>query len=87
MGINHQNKTRKRSKMIVNAVIERDKDGYFAYIPEFKGCVSQGITYEETLSNIKEAAELYIECLKGEEITSIQARHTMIAPIEVAYCE
>lgn len=45
------------------AVIEKDKDGYFAYIPNLEGCVSSGDTYEETLLNIQEAYELYLESL------------------------
>jgi predicted RNase H-like HicB family nuclease len=44
--------------MILNAVIEKDEFGYFAQIPELKGCVTQGNTYEEVLFNIQEAAEL-----------------------------
>lgn len=70
--------------MLLNAVIEKDEDGYFAYVPDMKGCVSQGDTYEEALSNIKEAAKLYLESLKSDELLSIQSKHTMIAPIEVA---
>ena len=35
--------------MILNAVIEKDEFGYFAQIPELKGCVTQGNTYEEVL--------------------------------------
>lgn len=73
--------------MLLNAIIEKDEDGYFAYIPEMRGCVSQGKTYEETLSNIKEAAKLYMESLKSDEIISIESRHTIVAPIEVALHE
>ncbi|MEI0604227.1 type II toxin-antitoxin system HicB family antitoxin [Brachyspira alvinipulli] len=29
--------------MIINAIIEKDENGYFAFVPELKGCVSQGI--------------------------------------------
>jgi len=43
--------------MILNAVIEKDEFGYFAQIPELKGCVTQGNNYEEVLFNIQEAAE------------------------------
>ncbi|EAJ1438358.1 type II toxin-antitoxin system HicB family antitoxin [Campylobacter coli] len=50
--------------MSLNVIIEKDKDGYFARILEFEGCVSQGNTYEETLRNIKEAGELYLESLR-----------------------
>lgn len=50
--------------MIVNAIIEENKNGYFAYIPKLKGCVSQWNSYEEVLDNIKETVGLYIESLK-----------------------
>ena len=43
--------------MIINAIIEKDKDGYFAFVPELKGCVSQGNSFEEAKANIKEAIE------------------------------
>ncbi len=69
--------------MLLNAIIEKDDDGYFAYVPGMQGCVSQGSTYEEALENIKEAVALYIESLGSSEIESIRAKHTMIAPIEV----
>jgi predicted RNase H-like HicB family nuclease len=69
--------------MLMNAIIEKDDHGYFAFIPELKGCVTQGNTYEEVLANIKEAAELYMESLANEEIAFIQSKSTMIAPIEV----
>lgn len=37
----------------MNAIIEKDENGYYAYVPALKGCVSQGNTYEEALENIK----------------------------------
>ena len=40
--------------MLFNAVIEKDEEGYIAHIPELKGCMTQGSTYEEALINIKE---------------------------------
>lgn len=70
--------------MILNAIIEKDEFGYFAQIPELKGCVTQGKTYEETLVNIQEAAELYLESLKKEELKALQKRKISISPIEVA---
>lgn len=47
--------------MQINAIIEHDSDGFFAYVPSMKGCVSQGDTVEEALENIKEAIELYLD--------------------------
>ena len=42
-------------------IIERDKDGYFAFCPELQGCYSQGDTYEEAMVNIKNAIRLHVE--------------------------
>ena len=36
-------------------VIERDADGDFAFCPQLQGCYTQGNSYEEALSNIKDA--------------------------------
>jgi len=45
-------------------VIEKGREsGYVAYCPALKGCVSQGADREESISNIKEAIEAYIEAL------------------------
>ena len=51
----------------VNAVIEKDENGYYAYCPELEGCQTQGDSIEEVLVNIKEAIELYLETLSEEE--------------------
>lgn len=50
--------------MLINAVIEKDEHGYFAFVPEFKGCVSEGASFEEAHANIKEAAQLYLQSLQ-----------------------
>jgi len=42
------------------AVIHKEEDMYIAECPEI-GTVSQGKTLEESISNLKEATELYIE--------------------------
>jgi len=73
-----------QTTMILNAMIEKDEFGYFAQIPELKGCVTQGKTYEEVLANIQEAAELYLESLQIEELKALQRRKVFISPIEVA---
>jgi len=53
------------------AIIEGDKDGYYAYCPELKGCQTQGETVDEALANLREAAELYLETLSAEELESL----------------
>ena len=55
------------------AIIEGDKDGYYAYCPELKGCQTQGETVDEALANLREAAELYLETLSAEELESLES--------------
>ena len=53
--------------MGIQAVIYQDESGaYCAEIPAFPGCHSCGDTYEEALANIREAAELWLECVNEE---------------------
>ncbi|MHA1998973.1 MAG: type II toxin-antitoxin system HicB family antitoxin [Promethearchaeota archaeon] len=45
------------------------EDGYWVVeVPSLPGCVSQGKTKEEAISNIKEAIDLYIEALEEDNI-------------------
>ena len=46
----------------------QDEGGWTAYIPSLPGCVSEGETPDETITNIKEAAELYLVTLKERNI-------------------
>ena len=70
--------------MIINAIIEKDKDGYFAFVPKFKGCVSQGDSFEKAKANIKEAIELYMESIEEDDLNSFLSKDYAIAPIEVS---
>jgi len=48
--------------MRYTVVIEQEADGgYVASVPVLPGCVSQGDTRAEALTNIKEAIALYLE--------------------------
>jgi len=38
-----------------------EEGGFWAEVPALPGCVSEGDTYEETLANIREAAEGWLE--------------------------
>ena len=73
--------------MQFNAIIEKDDFGYFAFVPNLKGCVSQGDTMEEALSNIKEAIELYIETLEPDELSPLVKQDYFIAPVEITQDE
>ncbi len=55
--------------MKYTVIIEKGREsGYVAYCPALKGCVSQGTDKEETLSNIKEAIEAYVEALVEDRL-------------------
>jgi len=49
-------------------VVEADEDGVFvATVPSLPGCVSQGATRAEALSNVREAIEGYLESLRERD--------------------
>jgi predicted RNase H-like HicB family nuclease len=67
----------------VNVVIEKDEHGYYAYCPELEGCQTQGETFEETLKNIREAVELYLETLSEDEIKTSLSKEIVTTSLEV----
>jgi predicted RNase H-like HicB family nuclease len=69
--------------MQFNVIIEKDDHGYFAFVSNLKGCVSQGDTMEKARRNIREAIELYIETLEPGELTSMANQDYLIAPVEI----
>ncbi len=67
----------------VSVVIEQDEHGCYAWCPELKGCQSQGATIEETLVNIREAVELFLETLSDEERQTSSHQVVLTTAIEV----
>jgi predicted RNase H-like HicB family nuclease len=67
----------------VSVVIEQDARGYYAWCPELKGCQSQGKTVEETLANIREAIELFLETLTDEERSEALSQEILTTAVEV----
>lgn len=43
-----------------------DDGGYTVLVPSLPGCISEGETVEEALSNIREAIELYLEPVEDD---------------------
>jgi predicted RNase H-like HicB family nuclease len=66
-----------------SVVIEKDEHGFYAWCPELKGCQSQGDTLEETIANIKEAIELYLETLPEGERDVLLSREILTTSVEV----
>lgn len=57
--------------MDFNVVITQDEDNkYIAHCYDFVGCHAQGDSYEEAISNIKEAIELCLEEQNEEDSKS-----------------
>ena len=54
--------------MKLHVIIEKDEAGYYvAEVPALPGCFSQGKTYEEAISNIKEAIEGWLEVMESKQ--------------------
>ncbi|HPY60124.1 MAG: type II toxin-antitoxin system HicB family antitoxin [Methanomicrobiales archaeon] len=66
--------------MQFKVIVQEGEDGWFVVTcPSLPGCISQGKTIEEALSNIKEAIELYLEPDEDELILTNSARMIEIA--------
>jgi predicted RNase H-like HicB family nuclease len=61
--------------MRYTVVLEQEPDGgYVVSVPALPGCVSQGDTRSEALSNIREAIEIYVEdCRDAGDPVPIEA--------------
>ena len=67
-----------------SVVVEKDRNGYFAFCPELQGCYTQGDSYEEVMENIRDAIRLHVEdrIENGEEIQ--QSESVSLTLMEVA---
>lgn len=64
-------------------IIEQDKDGYFAYVPELKGCHTQGDSMEEVMKHIKEAIDLYLSTLRPAEVKRLMKKRVYTTSMPV----
>ena len=65
------------------AVIEQEADGgYSAYVPDLPGCASMGDSYEDALTNIREAITCYLEGLRAEGLSAPEP-HTHVVTVDV----
>ena len=65
-------------------IVEKDKDGYYAFAPDLQGCYSQGDSYEEAIENIKDAIRLHIEDLLESGDSVNVADSVSLTSLEVA---
>ncbi len=53
--------------MNLKVVLEpSDEGGYTVLVPALPGCISEGETKDEAMSNIREAIELYLESVEDD---------------------
>ena len=63
-------------------VLYPGEDGFWVtYCPSLPGCLSQGQTKEEAIANIKEAINLYIECLEDDGITVPDEKYELMSMV------
>ena len=66
--------------MKLKVVLEpSDEGGFTVFVPSLPGCISEGDTKEEALTNIKEAIELYMEPVEDDFTVSPDTEITEIA--------
>lgn len=46
-----------------------EEGGYTAIVPSLPGCISEGENKKETIKNIREAIELYLEPIEDDALT------------------
>lgn len=61
-----------------------EEGGYTVIVPALEGCITEGDTFEEALSNAKDAIKCYVESLKkhGEPIPQ-EEKETIVSKITV----
>ena len=57
--------------MKFKVILEKSEEGgYTATVPSLPGCISEGETVEESMTNIQEAIELYLEPVEDDMMVS-----------------
>lgn len=59
-------KSRKKKQVTYVIIIEKEKKGYGAYVPDLPGCVAAAKTEKQVVKLIKEAIKFHISGIKEE---------------------
>lgn len=61
-------------------IVYRGEDGFWvSECPSLPGCISQGVTREEAIRNIKEAIDLYIDTLMEDGLPAPEEHFDLLA--------
>ena len=73
------------AKKYYKAIFEpQEEGGYTVTVPSLPGCISEGDTYEQAFTNIREAIALYLESLQADGLPVPEERN-LIVEVEVLY--
>lgn len=62
-----KNNVHHKQILTFDVIIEQDEDGFYvASCPVFQGCYTQGKTFEEAITNIKDVIKLCLEEMRAE---------------------
>ncbi len=66
-------------KVVVHNVPPSEGRGFWAEVPALPGCMTQGETWEELLTNVHEAIEGWLQTVPEAETASVQDQVIEIA--------
>jgi predicted RNase H-like HicB family nuclease len=80
VGLAIPQRKKREKEMKLRVVLEpSDEGGYTAYVPSLPGCISEGDTREQAITNIREAIELYLEPVEDDLTPSPNTEITEVA--------
>ena len=76
-----------KGKMLSYTVMyqKAQEGGFIAFVPALSGCHTQGETFEETESNVREAIELYIESITADNKEIPDESTVLQSTIQIQY--
>jgi len=76
-----------KGKMLSYTVMyqKAQEGGFIAFVPALSGCHTQGETFEETESNVREAIELYIESITADNKEIPNESTVLQSTIQIQY--
>lgn len=68
-------------------IVERDAEGFYVSCPQLQGCYSQASTYDEALSNIKDAIRMQLEHRQADHDELAEPKSFGLSTVEISVLE